>query len=316
MDKPKANAKDFFLWFGAMLALYVSVFSLISLIFDYLNYAYPDPLQYFPTDPYSGGVSYEMASLLVLFPIFLVLMRFIRRSIVADISRQEVWVRKWALVLTLFIAGATVAGDLIALIQYFFNGDVTLRFALKVLIILLVAGAGFLHFLADLKGYWQLFPSRARMVGWGVGILVLVTIATGFFVVGTPWQARQYRFDEQKISDLQMIQNQIVSYWQAKQSLPAALADLNDSISGYSAPSDPQTGLAYEYAIKGVTAFELCATFGAITKPDSSAGARSISVAPAMYPNKIGVADSWQHSAGRACFERTIDPALYPPLKK
>ena len=44
MDKPKVTPKDFFLWAGAMLSLYVSVFSLLSLIFSYIDRAFPDAL--------------------------------------------------------------------------------------------------------------------------------------------------------------------------------------------------------------------------------------------------------------------------------
>src|SRR3989344_4986874 len=148
-NKPKVTPKDFFLWAGAMITLYVSVFAFISLIFSYLNYAMPDALSYYSGDPYSSGVSYEMASLIVLFPMFLVLMRLAHRDIERDPSRGEVWIRRWALYLALFVAGATIAGDLITLIMYFFNGDVTTRFVLKVLVVLLAAGGGFLHFLAD-----------------------------------------------------------------------------------------------------------------------------------------------------------------------
>src|SRR6185437_16000608 len=143
MDKPKTTPKDFFLWAGAMLALYVSVVSFISLLFNYLNYAFPDLLSYYPADPYQSGISYEMASLITLFPIFLVLFWLIHRDIKRDATRTQIWVRRWALMLTLFIAGATIAVDLIVLLTAFFNGEeITTRFVLKVLIVLLVAAAG------------------------------------------------------------------------------------------------------------------------------------------------------------------------------
>ncbi len=314
MDKPKTTPKDFFLWVGAMIALYASVFAFISLIFDYLNYAFPDALQYYASDPYSGGVSYEMASLIVLFPIFIVLMHLIHRDINRDASRADTWVRRWALYLTLFIAAATLAADLITLIMYFFNGDVSLRFILKVLVIFLVAGGGFLHFLADLRGYWEHNAHKARVLGWAACALVVITIAAGFLIIGTPWQARLYRFDEQKVNDLTTIQYQIVNYWQAKQHLPAALFDLSDSISGFSAPLDPQSSTAYEYNTKGPLSFELCATFNAPTVQSNTA--RTV---PMMAPTAIGakgvpIQDNWQHGAGHVCFERTIDPSLYPPL--
>lgn len=314
MEKPRVTPKDFFLWAGAMVTLYASVYAFIALIFDYLNYAFPDPLQYFASDPYSSSISYEMASLIVLFPIFLVIMRIIRGDMQKDPTRRDIWVRRWALYLTLFIAGATIAGDLITLVMYFFNGDVTLRFGLKVLVILLVAGGGFLHFLADLRDYWQQNPAKSRAVSYGAGVLAIVTIVAGFFIVGTPWQARLYRYDDEKITNLQTIQSQVVSYWQAKQNLPGTLGDLTDSISGFYVPNDPQTGTSYEYRVTGALSFELCASFNAPTQRFSTS-ARTYPVEPG-YPSKMPGADTWQHAAGRTCFTRTIDPELYPPVKR
>ncbi len=316
MDKPKTTPKDFFLWVGAMIALYASVFAFISLLFDYINYSFPETLQYYSGDPYSSSVSYEMASLIVLFPVFLVLMRIIHREIARDVSRRDIWVRKWALYLTLFIAGATVVGDLITLIMYFLNGDVTLRFALKVLVIFLVTGAGFLHFLADMRGYWEKEQKKATLIGWTCAALIVITIISGFFIVGTPWQARQYRYDDQKVGDLQNIQYQVVNYWQSKEKLPATLADLEDPISGFKAPIDPQSGGQYTYQATGGLSFKLCATFNAQTQPYSSA-TRTAPMAPTPA-GEVGkpIQDNWQHGAGEVCFDRTIDPQRYPPFLK
>src|SRR3989344_5756627 len=313
MNKPKITPKDFFLWFGAMATLYASVSAFIALVFNCLNYTMPDALSYYSGDPYSGGVSYQMASLFVLVPIFIVLMRLIHRGIERDQSRADIWVRRWALFLTLFVAGATIAGVLITLIMFFFNGDVTFRFVLKVLVILLVAGVGFLHFLADLRDYWQRNPSKSRLVGYAIGVLIIITIVGGFFIVGTPWQARLYRYDEQKVGDLSNIQYQVVYYWQAKQKMPATLADLSDPISGFIAPTDPQTREPYEYAVKGMRAFELCGTFNAKARPYSSA-TRTVPVAPG-YPEKSIENDVWRQEGGCPGIERTLHQDGSPPLK-
>ncbi|MDP2594165.1 MAG: DUF5671 domain-containing protein [bacterium] len=318
MDKPKVTPKDFFLWAGAMIALYASVVAFISLLFSYLNYIYPDALTYYSGDPYSSGVSYEMASLIVLVPIFLAISHVIIKSIKADPTRESVWVRRWAIYLTLFAAAAMIAGDLITLIMYFFNGDTTLRFVLKVLVVLLVAVGIFLYYLADLRGYWYREVAKARLVRWAAGALVLVTIGAGFFIIGTPWEARQYRFDEQRVSDLQNIQYQIINYWQTKQKIPASLEDLLDPLYGVSIPQDPKTGVAYEYAKTGGFSFELCATFDAPTRPSAKDG-RVVPMGATFAPAPVGpitTNDVWQHSAGRTCFERTIDPERYPPLTK
>ena len=118
MDKPKVTPKDFFLWAGAMIALYGSVISFITLLFQYINHSFPDPLDYY-VDPYSGGIRFAMASLIVLVPVTIFLMRFIRNDIARESIKNELWIRRWALVLTVFVAGAAVVGDLITLVNYF-----------------------------------------------------------------------------------------------------------------------------------------------------------------------------------------------------
>ena len=84
-----------------------------------------------------------------------------------------------------------------------------------------------MHFFADLKNYWDTNPSRRLYVRIGVAVLAVVTIGAGFFIVGTPAEARLARFDAQKVNDLQNIQSQVVYYWQAKQKLPARLGKQN-----------------------------------------------------------------------------------------
>src|SRR3989338_7527177 len=214
MDKPKITAKDFFLWAGAMVAFYWSVIAFIYLVFDYINYALPNALSYYPADPYQSGISYEMASIIVLLPLSMFLMRLIRTDISRDPSRKEIWVRRWALILTLFVAGIAIAVDLITLLTTFLNGEaLTTAFLLKVLIILLIAAGVFMHFIADLKGYWDTFPERRNWVRIGVAVLAVATIVAGFFIVGTPAQARLARFDAQKVNDLQNIQYRVTNYY-------------------------------------------------------------------------------------------------------
>jgi hypothetical protein len=308
----RTTPKDFFLWAGAMISLYWSVIAFLALIFDYINHAFPNALSYYPADPYQSGISYEMASLIILFPLAIVLMRIIHRDIAKDETRAQIWVRRWALFFTLFVAGATMAVDLIVLLTSFLNGsDLTTAFLLKFAVVFLVAAAAFMHFIADFWGYWDTYPARSHAVGYATGALVLVTIIAGFFIVGTPGHARQMRLDAQRIEDLQNIQSQVVSFWQAKQTLPTQLSDLNDSISGFSAPTDPLTGAQYEYSTTGTHSFKLCATFQAA----ADANTVRMSPAPAM-PYGAAAQDNWAHAAGAVCFDRTIDPTRYPPIKQ
>lgn len=307
------------MWAGAMVTFYWSVIAYIFLVFEYINYTFPNVLTYYPADPYQSGISYQMASIIVLFPLYLLLMKLIRADITRDASRKEIWVRRWALILTLFVAGVAIAVDLITLLTTFLNGEeLTTAFLLKVLVIFLVAGGVFMHFIADLRGYWDMFPSRRNAVRIGVAILALVTIIAGFFIVGTPAQARLARFDTQKVNDLQNIQSQVVYFWQAKQKLPTAITDLNNSLNYGPVPTDPQTGQSYTYQITGALSFKLCAEFNAETRANAAqtSETRAIMPEPVGLGGKIGSVDNWQHAAGQVCFDRTIDPSFYPPLNK
>ncbi len=318
--KPTVTPKDFFLWLGSMAALYVLIFSFINLFFEYIDYAFPDAFSYAPT-AYSGAMPFDMASLIVLFPVFLILMRIIRDDTLKNPEKRELSIRHWVTVITIFFAGAAAAVDLIVLISNFLGGDVTLAFLLKVAVVFLVAGGAFLHNLAYLRGYWESHRKEVNAVGWASGAAVVCALTAGFLIMGSPWDVRLYRFDDQKVSDLQSIQWQILDYWQAQGALPSALSDLNDSLSNFTIPADPQTGAAYEYQALKNNSFELCAAFNAQTQSNSpyagaSAPSLPVPAQPAGAASGKSLSDTWVHGAGRYCFLRTIDPARYPVIKK
>ncbi|MBY0294114.1 hypothetical protein K2Q08_02160, partial [Patescibacteria group bacterium] len=77
----KTTPKDFFLWAGAMISLFTAVGAFISLLFTYINYAFPDPLGYYSSNPYQSGVANEMSIFIIAGALCLILMRVIHGSI-------------------------------------------------------------------------------------------------------------------------------------------------------------------------------------------------------------------------------------------
>lgn len=314
METAKVTPKDFFLWLGVIVAVYGGSISLITLLFEYINHLFPDPLAYYG-DPYSGVVRFSMASVIVLIPLGLGLAYLIRKSIIEEPGKAQIWVRRWALVLTLFIAAATVAVDLITLINTFLGGEITTRFLLKVLVVFFVAGGIFLHFFADLKGYWFKYPKRAHLVSGSILTMTIAVVAAGFVIIGSPTDQRLYRFDEQKVSDLQSIQYQVVNYYQQKEEVPESLGELADPISSYMVPTDPQTKAPYRYEKNGTLSFTLCATFNKESRDLSGKG--SYPERDVAYPSMGGgIDENWKHGVGETCFARTIDPERYPLFEK
>ncbi len=310
----KITARDFFLHLGVIATFYASTIALITMLFEAINVAYPKitgAYQYYSFP----SISFQVATLIVAFPLFLFLSWLLQKSYITDPALREAQLRKWLSYITLFVAGAVVAGDLIAVIYMFLDGqELTTGFLLKVLTLLLIAGGVFMYYLREIRN--EISPSERSV--WRIISMVVVigSIILGFAIVGSPATERQLRYDAQKVSDLQNLQWQIVGHWQQKQRLPESLSNLQDPLSGYNIPNDPQTKLPYEYQTNGPLSFSLCATFNQPTSKYSFDGS---SVRPMMstvaYPEKGGMPDNWQHEAGRTCFERTIDPELYPTTK-
>lgn len=308
-----SNVRDFFLYLLAIIALYLCVWQLISLHFDIINYLFPDPLEYYYTGAFDS-IRWSISMLFVVFPIYLGVTWFLRKDAIAHPEKLEMRVRKWLLYLTLFVASITIIADLVTLMYTFLNGELTTRFVLKVFVVLVVIGAVFAYYVWDLRHEVKKKDKPSKLLAIAASLIVIASMVGGFFVIGTPAQQRMQRFDDQRIGNLQDIQYQVVSYWQRKGTLPATLSELKDDISGYTAPVDPETGEAYSYSVKGSLNFELCATFSR-----ASLGAESGETSAIKTPYSgrgDPYSDNWNHPAGKACFDRTIDPQLYPPAPK
>jgi len=138
-----------------------------------------------------------------------------------------------------------------------------------------------------------------------IGVVAIAVVA-GFFVVGSPTQERIRKIDARRVNDLQLLQGEIVNYWQNKGELPQALGDLRDDIRGVTIPRDPETGAEYGYSVGAPETFTLCATFMRESTVGMSKMTRPYPVEPYGY-----LSENWEHGAGQACFERTIDPDIY-----
>jgi hypothetical protein len=312
ITKPKTTPKDFFLSLSAIICLYASIISLINLLFEVINTTFPDALDHY-RDPYSYSLRLSVATLVIIYPLYLVLMRWIRKDTETHPEKREIAVRRWLVIFTLFLAGAAIVVDLITLINTFLGGEVTIRFVLKILSVLMISGVVFGYYLYDLRAGSNARIGIIRLFRWGTLAVVLFSVIGSFVVIGSPFSQRKYRFDEQRINDLQTIQWEIVNYWQTVGVLPDGLSDLSDSISGFRAPLDPDSAEPYEYRQTGTRAFTLCATFALPSREVKSPKLSKMS--PLIMSTSIND-NSWLHQLGKTCFDRTIDPDRYPVRPK
>jgi len=287
----KTSAKDFFLNLGAIVALYTTVISLLNLLFTVINNAYPQ----INSGYYYGSrsISMPVATLIIFFPIFILLMWFLEKIYRTEPNKKQLGVRKWLTYITLFVTGLTLAGDLVTVLYYFLDGqELTVGFVFKVLAVFIVILMVFLYYISDVRNK---LTSKHRKIWLGISfVLILGSIIWGFAVLGSPRTQQFIKYDEQKVVDLQNINGQIQNYYQTKNILPSKLSDLAGSNTYYTVPIDMQNKNPYEYIKTGNLNYEVCATFN-----KEFANTRDMGIL------------QWNHPAGKYCFVQTINPNLY-----
>lgn len=144
-------ARDAFLYLLVYATLATWTTALGSLLFTFIDRWFPDTLaqQTFESSRYA--VSSEMACIIVAFPVFLFVMRFILRDVERHPEKVESGVRRWLTYIALLITAGIVIGDLITFLAYFLRGELTARFVLKSLTVLVIAGSIFWYYLGFLK---------------------------------------------------------------------------------------------------------------------------------------------------------------------
>ncbi len=280
------SPKQFFLHLFATGALFAAVISLLTVIFQSVNVWLPDTLSYY------GGAGESMrlalAALLVFTPSYLWAMN----KLAKDPTGQIPWLSH----LTVFVAGITFLVDLMIVFYQFFGGELTARFGVKSLAVLLVAAGVFYYYRGWIKGFANSRPTR--IFTWIFAGLSLAVLVMGFFAGGAPWTVRTREMDMRRTQDLMIVQNYILSYWQTENKLPEFLP-------GSAMPKDPETERQYEYRPLGDLKFEICAEF---KLPAENNNYRDYYSYPGPTEKDWYV---FPHEAGKVCFERIIDPRIH-----
>ncbi|MDH3270538.1 MAG: DUF5671 domain-containing protein [Gemmatimonadota bacterium] len=143
--KPYLSARETFIYLVLFSAMYVSAFSLGSLVFQLINRALPDPSvdPAFALQASRDVIRWSISWLIVTFPVFAIVSWRNDRGARADPTRRLSKVRRWLTYLTLFVAAAVLVGDVATLVYNVLGGELTTRFVLKVLTVALISGSVF-----------------------------------------------------------------------------------------------------------------------------------------------------------------------------
>lgn len=151
--KRSGSAKDAFLYLLSFSTLATWTFGLGSIMFTLIDRWIRDPLSPSNSYAYSSGfyqIADSLACLIIAFPIYLLVMRYIVREVESHPEKLDSPVRKWLTYLALLIAAGIAVGDLIAFLTYFLRGELTARFVSKIATVLILAGGVFWYYMGSL----------------------------------------------------------------------------------------------------------------------------------------------------------------------
>jgi Domain of unknown function (DUF5671) len=151
--RPYLSAREAFMYLVLFGTLYASAYNLGSLLFDFINRAFPDASQTFQGyEQYSRqSIRWSISWLIVAFPVFLYLSWLTERDISRDSMKRASKVRRWLTYLTLFSAACALLGDFTTLVYNVLGGELTVRFLLKAITVALISGTAFIYYLHDIR---------------------------------------------------------------------------------------------------------------------------------------------------------------------
>jgi hypothetical protein len=286
-----ASAREAFFYLLIFAALATWTIGFGALAFALIEYWFADPL--FRGVDHSWGsdsITYSLATLIIAFPLYLLVSRTVVRESAAHPEKLDSSIRKWLTYMALVIAACVFTGDLITALAYLLRGEFTSRFLAKSLVVLLLSGGVFFYYFGGLRKIAAGSANETAPVRWNrdrvMAILssafVVILVILGFSQSGPPRSQRDLRADAQRISALYQISTSIAGYYGSHSSqLPPSLDQLNGQSTW-----DPITHMPYEYHPGQGSQYELCATFN--RKSDQ----REANAGP----------NPWIHPAGRHCF--------------
>jgi hypothetical protein len=156
----------------------------------------------------------------------------------------------------------------VAFVDYLLRGQITARFAAKVVVVLVLAGGIFWFYLRSVQPGGEDRGERLRRYG-RVGAaaaagLVALTLVFSFAKLGSPATQRLSASDTRRSEDLEAIARVIRSRWIAGRgpeapTLPQSIKELPESAA--LRLTDPISGEPYRYSPLGSGRYELCARF-------------------------------------------------------
>ena len=290
-----------FLHLLGLFLLYMAAFSTGAILFLAIDLFIKDPANriFFGLGDFAR---FNAAVLIASLPVLLLVRRAIMRDVKLNPATRIAPVVRTLSYITLLITSLIMVCDMVVILMGFLNGDLTLTFILKSVVVLLLAGGIFLWYISGLAFEEKMGESRQKetsiqdpqwrsRLAWAGFFTASVSLALALWIAGNPFNQRLERLDKQRISDLRSLQGAIGRFHKKEKRLPDTLDELKTYPDSYvERTTDAVTKRPYVYKRLGNTSYRLGAVFDLPTPKDDGRGIR-------------GKDGFYQHGAGLQTFD-------------
>lgn len=258
------NPKYAFYYLLSLVSLIFMAVSVAMIVFRIIDKSIFDILS---ADNYlgEGQLRFGISALFISVPIFYLINNIINKGLRKGDLDKDSSIRRWLTYFILFISAVIILGSLVGVINNFLSGEITLKFVLKILTVILISAIVFSFYLYDIKR--EKVNKKDRMMRiFSISSLALVIIVfiSAWFFVESPKLARERKLDNALLNNLYGVESYINDYYGKKKELPENLMILKQELNidfNNKIFIDLETGKEIEYHKIGVKDFELCANF-------------------------------------------------------
>lgn len=258
-------AKFAFFYMLSLVALIFMALSTGMIIFQIINKYVVDILNTYRGSYSDDALKFAISAIIISAPIYYFTTWQIHKNLFSGALDKDSGIRKWLTYFVLLVSSIVMIGWLIGTVNSFLDGELTLKFILKALTAIGIAGIIFSFYLYDIKRE-EIKDKKDNIVKIYFYITLIIIISAfvaSLFVVESPTETRNRKLDQKIMNDFSMIESEVDRYYEEQGILPDSLEAVQDE---YNLLKDDilqnqATGEKYEYSVIDDKNFELCATF-------------------------------------------------------
>ena len=297
MTQQNNAAKYAFYYILSLVALIFMSLSAGMIVFQIINKNIADVINQYRGRFSPDQLKFAISALIISAPIFYFTAKQIFKNLFSGALDKDSQIRKWLTYFILLISSVVMTGWFIAVVNSFLDGELTLKFILKVLTAVGIAAIVFTFYLYDIKreNVAGVKDNVIRIYFYGSLALIIAIFVGALFIIESPRETRDRKMDNEVLLKLNRLDSSVRSYYVENEKLPVNFGELMIEFNYLDEDNfeDSVTGAKFEYTVKEAKIYEFCANFRASNNDESDA-----------YKNLYG--KEWEHDAGHQCFEKKI----------